>query len=150
MTIKSDLESSLKEAMRSSDETRKRTVRMALAAIRMAELDKGGPLDDPAAIGVMQKEVKSRHEAIADAQRANRPELAAAAEAEIAILESFLPQPFSPAELEALARAAIAEAGASSPAEMGKVMKLLTPRLQGRATGGQASQVVRQLLQNPG
>jgi uncharacterized protein YqeY len=150
MSIQSELESSLKEAMRSGDEVRKRTVRMAIAAIRLAEVEKGAFLDESGAITILQKEVKSRQEAIADAQRARRPELAAAAEAEIGILERFLPQPFSPAELDTLARQAIAEAGAASPAEMGQVMKLLTPRLQGRATGSQASQVVRQLLQGSG
>ncbi len=149
MSIKSELENSLKDAMRSGDDARKRTIRMAIAAIRMAEVEKGAALDDAAMIAILQKEVKSRHEAIADAQRARRPELAAAAEAEIAILERFMPQPFSPSELEALVRGAIAEAGAASPADMGKVMRLLTPRLQGRATGSQASQIVRQLLQNP-
>ncbi len=149
MSIKTNLEASLKEALRAGDEIRKRTIRMALSAIRLQEVEKGGPLDDAGLMAVLQKEVKSRHEAIADAQRANRPDLVAASQAEIAVLESFLPQPFSPSELEALAREAIAEAGATSPADLGKVMKLLTPRLQGRATGGQASQVVRQILQNP-
>ena len=149
MTIKTILETSLKDAMRAGDDTRKRTIRMALSAIRLLEVEKGGPLDDAGMLAVLQKEVKSRHESIADAQRANRPDLEAASQAEIAVLESYLPQPFSPAELEALAREAIAEAGAAAPAELGKVMKILTPRLQGRATGGQASQVVRQILQNP-
>lgn len=147
MTIQSELEASLKDAMRSGDEIRKRTIRMAIAALRLAEVEKGAALDDSAAIAVLQKEVKSRHEAIADAQRAQRPELVMAARAEIEVLERFLPKPFSAEELEALARETIKEAGASSPADMGKVMKLLTPRLQGRATGSQASQVVRQLLQ---
>jgi uncharacterized protein len=148
MTLKSDLEASLKDAMRAGDETRKRTIRMAISAIRLMEVEKGGPLDDAGLMAVLQKEVKSRHESIADAQRANRPDLVAASQAEITVLESFLPQPFSPAELESLARGAIAEAGAASPGDLGKVMKILTPRLQGRATGGQASQVVRQILQN--
>jgi hypothetical protein len=148
MSIKSELEASLKDAMRSGDEVRKRTVRMAIAAIRMAEVEQSKVIDDLAAITILQKEVKSRQEAIADAKRAHRPELEAAAEAEITVLESFLPQPFTSAELEALARGVIDEAGAASLAELGKVMKLLTPRLQGRATGSQASQMVRQLLQN--
>ncbi len=147
MDIKAQLESDLKDAMRSGDDVRKRTVRMALSAIRLTEVEKGGRLDEAALISVLQKEVKSRREAIADAQRANRPDLADAAEAEIKVLDSYLPQPLSQQELETLARQTITEAGASSPADMGKVMKLLTPRLQGRATGNQASQVVRQLLQ---
>jgi uncharacterized protein len=149
MMIKSELENSLKDAMRAGDEVGKRTIRMAIAAIRLSEVEKGAALDDPATIAVLQKEVKSRHESISDARRANRPELVESAEAEIAILERFLPQPFTQTELESLARESIAEAGATSPADMGKVMKLLTPRLQGRATGSQASQTVRQLLQNP-
>lgn len=147
MTTKSDLENALKESMRSGDEVRKRTIRMALASVRMAELEKKTSLDEQGIIAVLQKEVKSRQESIADAQRANRPDLSAEAQAEIEVLETFLPKQLSPEELEAMAREAIQEAGASVPGDMGKVMKLLSPRLQGRATGAQASQVVRQLLQ---
>jgi len=147
MDIKTQLANDLKDALRSRDEVRKRTVRMALSAIKLSEIDKGSPLDESAQMAVIQKEVKSRNESIADAQRAGRPDLTAAAQAEIAVLEGYLPKPFTPEELEALVRQAITEAGASSPAEMGKVMKILTPRLQGRATGAQVSQLVRQLLQ---
>ena len=93
------------------------------------------------------KEVKSQREAIADAERANRPDLIASAQQEIAILESFLPKGMPPEELDALARQAIAETGAASIKEMGQVMKVLMPRLQGRASGDQASQAVRRLLQ---
>jgi uncharacterized protein YqeY len=147
MDIKSQLANDLKDAMRSGDEVRKRTVRMALSAIKLSEIDTGGPLDQSTQMAVIQKEVKSRNESIDDAQRAGRPDLITAAQAEIAVLEGYLPKPFTPEEMEALVRQAITEAGASSPAEMGKVMKLLTPRLLGRATGAQVSQVVRQLLQ---
>ncbi len=147
MTTKADLEKSLKDAMRSGDETRKRTLRMALSSIRLAEVEKGAPLDEAGLIAILQKEVKSRNEAIADAQRAQRPDLIPPNQDEIAVLETLLPKPFSSQELEDLARQAIAEVNASTPADMGKVMKILTPRLQGRASGAQASQVVRQLLQ---
>ncbi len=147
MTTKADLESALKDAMRSGDELRKRTIRMALASIRFSEIEKGTPLDENGVMAVLQKEVKSQQEAIADAQKAGRPDLASKSQAEIEVLQTFLPQPYSQEELQALARQAIAEAGASSPSDMGKVMKILTPKLQGRATGSQASQVVRQLLQ---
>ncbi len=123
---------------------------MALSAIRFAEVEKGKPLDEAGVISILQKEVKSRQEALAEAEKANRPDLASAARAETGILESFLPQPFTQSELEALVRQAIAESGASSPNDMGKVMKILTPRLQGRATGSQASQLVRQILQSNG
>lgn len=148
MDLKAQLENALKDAIRSGDDVRKRTIRMALSAIKLSEIDKGIPLDEAATIAILQKEVKSRQEAISEAQHAQRPDLVSAAEAEIAVLETFLPSPLTPQELEALAREAIGEAGAQTPADMGKAMKLLTPRLQGRATGAQASQVVRQILQN--
>jgi len=147
MVTKAQLENALKEAMRSGEVLKKNTLRMALSAIRLAEVDKGAPLDEQALLNVLQKELKSRREAIEDAQRANRPELAAAAEAEIKVIEAFLPEALSPEELEALARQAIQETGATSIREMGQVMKALMPRLQGRATGEQASQAVRKLLQ---
>jgi len=147
VNTKTQLESALKDAMRANDDVRKRTLRMALSAIRLAEVEKGGALDESATLAILQKEIKSRHEVIADAQRAHRPDLEADANAEIKVLEEYLPQPFTPEELEALARQVIAEVGATGPREMGQVMKALLPRLQGRATGDQASQAVRKLLQ---
>jgi hypothetical protein len=147
METKEQLTSALKDAMRAKDELRKRTIRQTMAAIKQIEIDKRLTLDEPGVLAVVQKEVKSRHEAIADAERAHRPDLVDEARAEIAVLESFLPKGLSPEELEALARQAIVEVGATSPREMGQVMKALMPRLQGRATGDQASQVVRKLLQ---
>ena len=146
MTTKTELENALKDAMRSGDEVRKRTLRMALSAIRLIEIDKGGPVDENTLMAVLQKEVKSRQETIEEAQRANRPDLVADTQAEIIVLQSFMPQQLSSEELETLARQVIVEVGASSPREMGQVMKVLMPRLQGRATGDQASQIVRKLL----
>lgn len=147
MNTKLQLENALKDAMRAGDDLRKRTIRMALSAIRLAEVDKGAPLDDAAVLSILQKEVKSRQEAVEEAQRAGRPDLAEANQAEIAVLQQFLPQQLTPEELEALARQVIAEVGATSLREMGQVMKVLVPRLEGRAPGDQASQVVRRLLQ---
>jgi len=147
VSTKTDLEDALKAAIRSGDEATKRSVRMALTNIRLAEVDKGAPLDESGMQAMLQKEVKSQREAIADAERANRPDLIPPAQQEIAILESFLPKGMPPDELEALARQAIADTGATSIKEMGGVMKVLMPRLQGRASGDQASQAVRRLLQ---
>ncbi len=147
MSLKEELETSVKDAMRSGDDQRKRTLRMALASIRMAEIEKRGPVDDETVLAILQKEVKSRQEVIAESEQANRPDLIDEAIAEIAILEQYLPAQFTPEELEALAREVIAEVGASSAREMGQVMKVLIPRLEGRATGSEASQVVRKLLQ---
>ncbi len=147
MDLKSTLQSDLKDAMRHGEETRKSTLRMALAAIKLAEVEKLGQMDEAAYLAVIQKEIKSRRETIADAEKANRPDLIPQAEQEIKILQGYLPAAFSPEELEALVKTAIAEVGATSFREMGQVMKILVPMLQGRATNDQASQIVRRLLQ---
>jgi len=120
---------------------------MVLSAIKLVEIDKGAPLDETGIALILQKEVKSRRESIADAQRANRLDLIATSEAEISILEGFLPKPLTSDELDALVRQAIQETGATSLREMGQVMKVLMPRLQGRLGGDQVSQAVRKLLQ---
>ena len=146
MTSKLQLESALKDAMRAQDDLRKRTLRMALSSIRLMEIEKGSELDDQAVISILQKEVKTRQEAIDEAQRAGRSDLEQASRAEIAVLEEFLPSQMSPAELEEMAGQVIAELGVTSQREMGQVMKTLMPRLAGRASGEQASQVVRKLL----
>ena len=146
MDTKSKLTQSLKDAMRAKDELRKRTIRLTMAAIKNAEIDKRSELEEPAVLAILQKEVKSCRETIEGAQRANRPDLIAEAEAEIAILEEYLPQPLTSDELESLAREAVAESGAASPREMGNVMRILIPRVQGRADGKEASQIVRRLL----
>jgi len=146
MSIKEQLQNQLTDAMRAGNDLNKRTLRMALSAIRLAEIDKGSELDDNAALAILQKEVKSRQESIDEAQQANRPELAEAAQQEIGVLEAFLPEQLSPDELEAMAKQVIDEVGATSMREMGAVMKVLVPRLEGRATGQQANQVVRKLL----
>ncbi len=147
MTSKTELETSMKEAMRAGDDVRKRTLRMALSAIKQAEIDKKQTLDEAGVAAILQKEIKSRRESIADAQRANRPDLIQASEAEIAIIEGFLPKSLSPEELEMEAKSVIAELGAASPKDVGQVMKALLPRVQGRAPGDQVSAVVRKLLQ---
>lgn len=146
MTLSEQLQAALKDAMRAGDELTKRTLRMVISAIRLNEVEKGAKLDDAGVIAVLQKEVKSRQESISDAQKANRPDLEAESRAEIEVLEKFLPKAYSEAELEALVREAIAETGAANQKDMGKVMKVLMPRLQGRATGDQTSQAVRRLL----
>ena len=146
MSTKTQLENDLKDAMRAGDELRKRTLRMALSAINLAEVEKGTPLDEPAVLAILQKEIKTQREAIADAERAGRPDLTTEAATQIRQLESYLRQPLTTAELETLARAAIDEVGAVSAREMGQVMKVLMPRIQGRAEGAQVSQIVRQLL----
>ena len=146
MNTKEQIENDIKEAMRAKDELRKRTLRMALAAIKLKEVDKREALDETETLAVIQKEVKSRQETIVDAERANRPEQVAESRAEIEILEAYLPESLTSEELETMAKEAIDEVGATSMREMGQVMKVLMPRLEGRATGSEASQSVRKLL----
>jgi uncharacterized protein YqeY len=146
MDTKRQVENDMKDAIRAKDELRKRTLRMALSAIRLAEVEKGAPLDEQSVLALLQKEIKSCHESISDAERAGRSDLVEESRAEIAVLESYLPKPFTEQELEELAQRAINEAGATSQKEMGTVMKILVPQLQGRATGSDASQIVRRLL----
>jgi uncharacterized protein YqeY len=146
MPSKADLEKALKEAMRSSDDVRKRTLRMVLSSLKLAEVEKRGSLDEAGIAGILRKEIKMRQEAIEEAVRAARPELAQASQAELAILEAYLPKALDPTELEALVRQAITESGAVGPQEMGKVMKVLVPRVEGRADGKQLSSLVRDLL----
>ena len=147
MDLKKTLENTMKDAMRSGDDVTKRTVRMSLAAIKQIEIDKQTTLDDNAILSIIQKEIKTRRESLEEARQANRSDLVASAEAEINVLKSFLPEELSENDLLKIVGEAIKECGATSPADMGKVMKILLPRIQGRAPGDRISQVVRQLLQ---
>lgn len=147
MDLKLQLETALKEAMKAGDDVGKRTIRMVLAAIRQVEIDRQVKLDDTAVVSIIQKEIKTRKESVEEAQRANRPDIVSATDAEISVLKGYLPEALNEDELNALAKAVIVETGAASPPDMGKVMKLLIPRVAGRATGDQVSNVVRQLLQ---
>jgi uncharacterized protein YqeY len=146
MLTRETFETRLTEAMRTKDELGKRTFRMILSAVKLAEVEKRAALDEPALLGVLQKEAKTRQEALAEAEKAGRQDLASDARAELELIKSFLPQPLTAQELETVVRQAIAEAGASTPADMGKVMKLLTPKTQGRADNRDVSQTVRRLL----
>jgi len=147
MDKKSELNNAIKDAMKSGDEIRKRTLRMVMAAIKQVEVDRRISLDEAGVLSILQKEIKLRKEALEEAKKANRPDLAADAQAEINVLNAYLPQGLSAGELRALVEAAIAETGAASPVDMGKVMKALLPKIAGRAPGDQVSALVRELLQ---
>ncbi|HTP00631.1 MAG TPA: GatB/YqeY domain-containing protein [Anaerolineales bacterium] len=146
MDLKTQLSDAMKQAMKANDDVARRTTRMALAAIKQTEIDKRTTLDDAAVTALLQKEIKNRREAIEEARKADRADLVADNEAEIKVLEAFLPKAMSPEELRALAQAAVAETGATSQSDMGKVMKALMPRVAGRAAGDQVSAVVKELL----
>ncbi|HVN14951.1 MAG TPA: GatB/YqeY domain-containing protein [Anaerolineales bacterium] len=146
MDLKTQLNEAMKDSMKAHDEVRKRTVRMALAAIKQSEVDKRITLDDTAVISILQKEIKNRREAVEEAKKANRADLVSDNEAEIAVLETFLPKAMPADELRALVQAVITETGAASPSDMGKVMKIVMAKVAGRAPGDMVSQTVRELL----
>jgi len=148
MTLKTQLNDSVKDAMKSGDEVRKRTIRMVLAAVKQAEVDKRVELDDTAVMSLIQKEMKNRRESLEEARKANRADLVEANEAEINVLQAFLPKAMPDEELRALVQAAIAETGAASPADMGKVMKVVMTKVAGRAPNDMVSATVRAQLQS--
>lgn len=150
MNLKEQLQADLKEALKSGDAIRKTTIRMALAAIKNAEVEKIGELDEGETLALLQKEVRQRRESIEEAQQAGRDDLVQEGEAEIAVLEGYLPAQLSREEIAAHAQAAIEETGAASPKDMGNVMRVLMPKLKGQADGKLVNEVVRELLASGG
>ena len=146
MDTQKQIEKDFTDALRARDELRKSTLRMVLSSIKLVEVDKGRPLDEEEVLAILQKELKSRRETIADAEKADRPDLIADSQAEIKILEGYLPQALTQEEIEMLAKEVISQEGAASLQDMGKVMKVLMPQVQGRSDGSMVSQTVRQLL----
>ena len=132
--------------MRSHDSARLDALRMILAAVQRAEKEGKHELSDDEMVGLMARELKVRRESVDAFRAGGRADLVAKEEAAIAVVAEFMPQPLSQAELSAMVEAAIAESGAASPRDMGKVMGLLTPRTRGRADGKTVSQLVTQLL----
>jgi uncharacterized protein YqeY len=145
-TLQQRLESAMRDAMRARDEQRTQTLRMAMAASQNERIARGRALTDEEVVDVLGRQVKQRRESIAMYRDAGREDRAGAEEAEAAILAEFLPEPLSSEEIETLARAAIAETGASSTADLGRVMGSLAPRTKGRADGREVSETVRRLL----
>ncbi len=143
---KSRITDAVKQAMRAGDRTRLGTLRLLTAAIKQREVDERSELDDAAVTALLSKQVKQRQESIRQYEQAGRDDLAERERAEIAVIQEFLPQPLSDAEVDELIDAAIREAGAASVRDMGKVMGVLRPRLQGRADMGTVSGRVKERL----
>jgi uncharacterized protein len=146
MTLKDRLIQDLQEAMRSGDELRKSTIRMARAAIKNAEIERMGELDDAGVQDVLRKEIKQRRDSADEYRRGNRADLADKELAEVALLEAYLPRQMSEDEIEAEVRQIIAELGASGPQNMSKVMPVAMSRLRDRADGRTVNRVVSRLL----
>ncbi|MFZ5662760.1 MAG: GatB/YqeY domain-containing protein [Pseudomonadota bacterium] len=146
MTLKQRLIDDMKAAMKSGDKASLGAIRLINAAIKQKEVDERIELDDAAVIAVLDKMVKQRRDSIAQYQAAGRADLAEAEQAEIAVIERYLPAKLGEAELQAAVQAAIAETGATGPADMGKVMAVLKARLAGQADMGQVSALVKKAL----
>ena len=152
--LKEQLQEDMRKAAKERDSLALSALRMAVAALRNREIDavtrkempSGGVLPDEAIFKLIVTMVKQRREAIELYVKGNRPELAAKEEAEIAVLERYLPKALSAAEIEAIVRDVIAETGARGPSDMGRVMKVLMPKVAGRADGKAVNEAVRRLL----
>lgn len=146
MTLKDRIQEDMKAAMRAKDAVRLGAIRFLQAAIKQKEVDERVTADDAAVLAIIDKLIKQRRDSIAQFEQAGRTDLVDKEKAELELLQTYLPQQLTPAELAAAVDAAIAESGASGAAAMGKVMALLKPRVAGRADIGAASALVRQKL----
>ncbi|MBX5466801.1 MAG: GatB/YqeY domain-containing protein [Firmicutes bacterium] len=147
MSLRERLDEDLKAALRAKDATRLGVIRGIKAAVLAQETQsRRTVLDDDGIIAVIVREVKERREVLPQFEAAGRQDLVEKAKAEIAVLESYLPEPFSPAELSALIAEAIAATGAAGPKDHGKVMGWLAPKIRGRADGRQVAERVREQL----
>ena len=145
-TIKSALSDAMKAAMRAKDKERLAVIRMALAAFKQIEVDERIDVDEERSLQLVDKMVKQRRESLRQYKEANRMDLADVEAAEIEILQEFLPQALSENELETLAKNAIQQSGAEGMKDMGKVMGILKPQIQGRADMGAVSKLIKSLL----
>ncbi len=146
MTLQERLKAELTSAMRSQDELRRDTLRMAMAAAQNAEKAARRPLSDDELVGILAREVKTRRESVEAFRNGGRVEMAAREEAEIAVLSELLPAALGEDELRTMISAAIDEVGASSARDLGRVMSVLSPRTRGRADGKMVSGLVAKEL----
>jgi uncharacterized protein len=146
-STKERLQTDIREAMKAGDDQQRNTLRLMLAAIKQEEVDRQQELDEAGVQAVLAKQAKQRRESIADYEAAGRAEMAAQEQAEMAIIEAYLPQMMSREEIEQVATAVIAQVGATDIKSMGAVMGQLMPQLKGKADGRLVNEVVRKLLQ---
>ncbi len=146
MTIKESINEKLKEAMKNHDEDGKRVYRMIMSSIKFAEKTSGKELEDSEVTQILQKELKIRKESLTEAEKAGREEAAAEAKKDIELIEPFLPKQMTQDELKTIIQTVINEINASSPADMGKVMKAVMPKVKGLAANDLISKTVKELL----
>lgn len=146
MTFKSRIQEDMKSAMRAGDKEKLKTIRLILAAIKQIEVDERVEVDDAGVLGILNKMVKQRRDSVSQFRDGNREDLAEIELAEIAVLEAYLPEPLADAELEKIIDQAIADAGASSLRDMGKVMAAVKSQAAGRVDMGAAGAKVKARL----
>ncbi len=146
MSLKEQLANDLKDAIRGGDEARKTAIRMAIWAIKNAEVEKRAALSDADVLSLIGREAKQRRESIEEFRKGGRQDLVEKEEAELEVLQAYLPPQVSRDEIAQAAREVIAEVGASGPRDKGKVMPVLIGRLAGRAEGREINEVVTELL----
>jgi uncharacterized protein YqeY len=146
MSLKERIQQDMKDAMRAADKPRLGTIRLMLAAIKQIEVDERKDLDDVEVTAVLDRMVKQRRESISQFEKAGRTDLVDQEAAELAIIQTYLPEPLSESELNRLIHEAMAQSGAASIKDMGKVMALLKPKLQGRADMGAVSALIKARL----
>ena len=145
-SLKERLTSDLKQAMKSGDTMRRNVIRLVMSAIRNAEIAKRGELEEPDVIGVIAKEARQRQESIDAFKQGNRQDLVSQEEAELAILQEYLPQQAGREEIVAAAQQIIIEVGAEGPRDKGKVMPRLIAQFKGKADGREINDIVTELL----
>ena len=148
MSIKDDLKNALGVAMKTKDDVSKRSLRLALSAIKLAEVAKGEALEDMKIFNILQKEVKTKEETIAEATKAERSEMIAPLLEEIEVLKRFLPAELSDMELTEFIDKAITEQKATSIKQMGLVMKTVIIQVEGRASNDRISKIIKSKLAN--
>jgi uncharacterized protein YqeY len=146
MSLREQISDDLKSAMRGGDAARRDTIRLVLAALKQREVDERKVLTDAEVLGVIEKMIKQRRDSISQFEQGGRQDLADKEKQELALLQAYMPQAISDDELAAAVAAAVAAAGASSPADMGKVMAVLKPELAGRADMSKVSAAVKAQL----
>lgn len=146
MSLKQRIQDDMKNALRAKESARLSAIRMLIAAVKQREIDERIELDDAAVMTTVEKLVKQRREAATQYDAGNRPELAANERFEVEVLSAYLPAALSDTELEAEIAAAVVETGAAGPADMGRLMGILKPRLAGRADMAEVSRRVRARL----
>ena len=146
MSLKEQLANDLKDAIRQRDESRKIAIRMAITVIKNAEIEKRAALSEADVLTIVGKEAKQRRESIAEFEKADRSDLVDKEQAELDVLQTYLPAQVSRDEIAEAAREVIAEVGAGGPRDKGKVMPVLVGRLAGRAEGREINEVVTELL----